>query len=172
MFAFPASAWHKPKRSYREWTKPEQQKLLDLITTMPVTEAAKVLHRPVGSVRCMLHRLGVGGTTGCEWFTKFSALRTRPEEIQKWIDRGWLNVPFCRSRLSKSEYYHRRLLPDCEKHGREAVSRRLSYEALWFVQNYVFPPSHAEMLDVREELTRSKPGQMKKRRALETTCLM
>src|SRR4029077_13703060 len=59
------------KRSYREWTKPEQQRLLDLIATMPVEEAAKVLRRPAGSVRSMLHRLGVGGTTGRDWFTKF-----------------------------------------------------------------------------------------------------
>ncbi len=29
------------------------------------------------------------------------------------------------------------------------MSRRLSYDALWFVQNYVFPPSHAELLSVR-----------------------
>jgi hypothetical protein len=45
------------KRSYREWTKPEQRRLLDLITTMPVGEAAKILRRPSGSVRSMLHRL-------------------------------------------------------------------------------------------------------------------
>jgi hypothetical protein len=52
------------KRSYREWTKPEQQRLLDLITTMPVVEAARILRRPSGSVRSMLHRLGMGGQNG------------------------------------------------------------------------------------------------------------
>ena len=57
------------KRSYREWTKPEQQRLLDLITTIPVEEAAKMLHRPSASVRSMLHRLGMGGRTGRDWFT-------------------------------------------------------------------------------------------------------
>jgi hypothetical protein len=31
------------KWAYREWTKPEQQRLLDLITAMPVEEAARVL---------------------------------------------------------------------------------------------------------------------------------
>jgi hypothetical protein len=59
------------KRAYREWTKPEQQRLLDLIITMPVEEAAKILRRPAGSVRSMLHRLGIGGKTGREWFTSF-----------------------------------------------------------------------------------------------------
>src|SRR5713101_7280807 len=81
------------KRAYHEWTKPEQQRLLDLITAMPVEEAARILRRPAASVRSMLHRLGIGGKTGREWFTKFSlsrALHTRPDEIQKWIDLGWL----------------------------------------------------------------------------------
>jgi hypothetical protein len=43
----------------------------------------------------MLHRLGMGGRNGREWFTKYSlsrALHTGPEEIQKWIDRGWLKA--------------------------------------------------------------------------------
>jgi hypothetical protein len=36
-----------------------------------------------------------------------------------------------------------------KEHGRTVVGRRLTYDALWFVQNYVFPPSHAELLSVR-----------------------
>jgi hypothetical protein len=36
-----------------------------------------------------------------------------------------------------------------KEHGRAAVGRRLTYDALWFVQNYVFPPSHADLLSVR-----------------------
>lgn len=141
------------KRSYREWTKPEQQRLLDLITTMPVVEAARILRRPCGSVRSMLHRLGMGGQNGRDWFTKFSlsrALHTRPDAIQKWIDLGWL-----RSRALNTAGVHTQIIdPDdfCEfvkRHGRKVVGRRLTYDALWFVQNYVFPPSHAELLSVR-----------------------
>src|SRR5437667_2601869 len=45
------------KRSYRAWSKPEQQKLLDLVASLPVEEAAKIMRRPPGSVRSMLHRL-------------------------------------------------------------------------------------------------------------------
>jgi len=141
------------KRSYREWTKPEQQRLLDLIITMPVGEAAKTLRRPAGSVRSMLHRLGLGGKTGREWFTKFSlsrALHTRPDEIQKWIDRGWLKSRSLTNAGTKAEIIH---ADDCcqfvKEHGHAAVSRRLTYDALWFVQNYVFPPSHADLLSVR-----------------------
>jgi len=141
------------KRSYREWTKREQQRLLDLITALPVEEAARMLNRPPGSVRSMLHRLGIGGRTGREWFTKYSlsrALHTRPDEIQKWIERGWL-----RSRdLATDGVQAHVIYPDdfCEfvkQHGRSVVGRRLTYDRLWFVQNYVFPPSHAELLSVR-----------------------
>jgi hypothetical protein len=141
------------KRRYRAWTKPEQQRLLDLITTMPVEETARILQRPPASVRSMLHRLGMGARTGRDWFTKFSlsrALHTRPEEIQKWIDRGWL-----KSRMVTTAGTRAHIIDAddfCEfvkQHGHAAVSRRLNYDALWFVQNYVFPPSHADLLSVR-----------------------
>jgi hypothetical protein len=141
------------KRAYREWTKPEQQRLLDLIITMPVEEAAKVLRRPSGSVRSMLHRLGMGGKTGREWFTKFSlsrALHTRPDEIQKWIDLGWLKSRTLSGAGTKANIIHAEDFCEFVKqHGRAVVGRRLTYDALWFVQNYVFPPSHAELLEVR-----------------------
>src|ERR1700722_4235578 len=141
------------KRPYREWTKPEQRRLLDLITTMPVDEAAKILRRPPGSVRSMLHRLGVGGRTGREWFTKYSlsrALHTRPEEIQKWIDWGWVKSLSLPSTDAPAKIiYADDFCQFVKDHGRAAVSRRLTYDALWFVQNYVFRPSHAELLSVR-----------------------
>jgi hypothetical protein len=141
------------KRAYREWTKPEQQRLLDLISGMPVEEAAKILRRPAGSVRSMLHRLGMGGKTGREWFTKYSlsrVLHTRPDEIQKWMDRGWLKSRSLTNAGTKAEIIHADDFCQFVKdHGRAAVSRRLTYDALWFVQNYVFPPSHADLLSVR-----------------------
>jgi hypothetical protein len=141
------------KRLYREWTKPEQRRLLDLITTMPVDEAAKILRRPAGSVRSMLHRLGIGGRTGREWFTKYSlsrALHTRPEEIQKWIDSGWLKSRSLPSASAQANIiYADDFCQFVREHGRAAVGRRLTYDALWFVQNYVFPPSHADLLSVR-----------------------
>jgi hypothetical protein len=141
------------KRAYREWTKPEQQRLLDLISSLPVEEVAKILRRPSASVRSMLHRLGMGGKTGREWFTKFSlsrALHTRPDEIQKWIDQGWLKSRSVATAGTKANIID----PDdfCQfvkQHGHAVVSRRLTYEALWFVQHYVFPASHADLLSVR-----------------------
>ena len=150
------------KRAYREWTKPEQQRLLDLITAMPVEEAAKILRRPAGSVRSMLHRLGIGGKTGREWFTKFSlsrALHTRPDEIQKWIDLGWLKSRALTTAGTKANIiYADDFCQFVKEHGRAVVSRRLTYDALWFVQNYVFPPSHAELLSVRGAYKRHDAG--------------
>jgi hypothetical protein len=43
--------------------------------------------------------------------------------------------------------------------GQAAVSRRLTYDALWFVQNYVFPPSHAELRSVRGTYKKQDTGE-------------
>jgi len=104
----------------------------------------------------------MGGRTGREWFTKFSlsrALHTRPDEIQRWIDAGWL-----RSRTLTTAGAHARIIYSddfCEfvkQHGRDVVGRRLTYDALWFVRNYVFPPSHAELLSVRGTYKKQDAG--------------
>ena len=142
------------KRTYREWTKAEQQRLLDLVTSMPVVEAAKTLRRPPGSVRSMLHRLEGGGRRGREWFTKSqlaAALHISPAEVQRWMDRGWLR---CRI-VQTSGLKMQTIDPDdfCDffkQYGRQVAGRRLSYEGLRFVRDFVFPPSHADLLSVRE----------------------
>ncbi len=46
------------KRSYRPWTKAEQQRLLDLIASRSLEEVTVVLRRSPTSVRALLHRLG------------------------------------------------------------------------------------------------------------------
>jgi hypothetical protein len=38
----------------------------------------------------------------------------------------------------------------CKEHSREIVGRRLNPERLSFVQTFVFPPSHMQLLPVRE----------------------
>lgn len=149
-------------RRYRAWTKPEQQRLLDLVASLPVQEAARVIGRPTASVRSMLHRLGVGARRGREWFTKYTlaeALHIRHEEVQKWIDRGWL-----KSRSFQTSGLKMRIIdPEdfCKffkEYGREVVGRRLSYAGLWFVCNYVFPPRHADLLSVRASYNKESMG--------------
>ena len=80
-------------RNYRQWTKPEQQRLLDLMASHSLAEVTVLLRRSATSLRAMLHRLGASARMGEDWFTKHTlaeALHVRSEEVQKWIDRGWL----------------------------------------------------------------------------------
>ena len=141
------------RRSYREWTKPEQQRLIELIDSVPVHQAARILRRSIGSVRSMLHRLGLGVRQSREWFTPSllaQSLHISREEVERWVSRGWLQ---CRS-VQTSGLKMRIIEADdfCEfvkHHGREVVGRRLTYDGLLFVRNYVLPPKHAEILSVR-----------------------
>jgi hypothetical protein len=150
---FARQAGVKGKRTYRPWTKPEQQKLLDLISSHSLEEVTTLLRRSSTSVRSMLHRLGASACIGQDWFTKHAlaeALHVRAGEVQKWIDRGWLKC-----RLVGTDGLKRQLIDAkdfcnfCKRHHRQVVGNRLNIDRLNFVQTFVFPPSHAELLPVR-----------------------
>lgn len=141
------------KRCYRLWTKPEQQKLLDLIASRSLEEVSLHLRRSPTSVRAMLHRLGANARMGQDWFTKHAlaeALHIRAEDVQKWIDCGWLKC-----RVVGTDGLKRRLIDAddfcdfCKQHRKEVVGNRLNMDRLNFLQTFVFPPSHAELLPVR-----------------------
>ena len=142
------------KRSYRQWTKAEQQKLLDLIASRSLGEVTVLLRRSPTSVRAMLHRLGACARMGQDWFTKHTlaeALHVRADEVQKWIDRGLL-----RCRTVETNGLRRQIIDAedfcdfCKGHRTEIVGHRLNADRLSFVQTFVFPPSHMELLPVRE----------------------
>jgi hypothetical protein len=142
------------KQAYRPWTKGEQQKLLDLIASHPVHEVTHILRRSPASVRSMLQRLGATAKMGQDWFTKYTlaeALHIRAEDVQKWIDRGWLK---CRTvqtgRLKRDVIDADEFCEFCKRHRSEIMGRRLNSDRLSFVQTFVFPPSHMELLPVRE----------------------
>jgi hypothetical protein len=141
------------KRAWRPWTKPEQQRLFDLIEVCPVEEVSKTMQRSTHSIRAMLHRLGESAQRGRDWFTLYSlaeALHVRSDEVQKWIDHGWLKCRTVETRgLTK-----RIIDPDdfsqfVKQHGPAVVGRRLSADGLRFVQNFVFPPKHAHLFSLR-----------------------
>jgi hypothetical protein len=143
----------KAKRSYRPWTKPEQQKLLDLISSHSLEEVTRMMRRSPTSVRSMLHRLGASARMGQDWFTKHAlaeALHIRADVVQKWIDQGRLK---CRS--VSTDGLTRQLIDAedfcdfCKQCRGEIVGNRLNLERLNFVRTFVFPPSHAELLPVR-----------------------
>jgi hypothetical protein len=142
------------KRAWRPWTKPEQQQLFDLIESCPVEEVSRIMQRSPHSIRAMLHRLGQNAQRGRDWFTVYSlaeALHVRTDEVQRWIDHGWL---ICR--IVETTGVKKRIIdPDdffefVKQYGRAVVGRRLSPEGLRFVQNYVFPPKHAHLLPLRK----------------------
>jgi hypothetical protein len=142
------------KRSYRPWTKAEQQKLLDLIASRSLEEVAPLLRRSPTSVRSMLHRLGASARMGQDWFTKYAlaeALHIRVAEVQRWIDRGLLQCRIVRTNGLERQVIDAADFCDfCKQHRREIVGNRLNADRLNFVQTYVFPPSHMELLPVRE----------------------
>src|SRR5579864_5189953 len=144
----------KKKEPYKEWTSPDQQRLLKLIAVNPPTEVAKMMRRSPGSVRAMLHRLGASAQMGRDWFTIYTlaeALHIRPAEVQRWIERGWLKARTVETgRLKKEIIYADDFAEFCKQYRRLVVGNRLNTERLDFVHNFVFPPSHAELLPVRE----------------------
>jgi hypothetical protein len=151
---FARNAGIAERQAYRPWTRKEQQKLLDLIAIQPVHEVTLMLRRSPASVRSMLRRLGATAKMGQDWFTKYTlaeALHVRAEDVQRWIDRGWLP---CRTvqtgRLTRQIIEADDFCAFCKQHRSEILGRRLNSDRLSFVQTFVFPPSHMELLPVRE----------------------
>jgi hypothetical protein len=143
----------KQRRAWRPWTKPEQQRLFDLIETCPLQEVSRIMQRSPHSIRSMLHRLGESSQRGRDWFTVYSlaeALHVRSDEVQKWIDHGWLKC-----RVVETTGVKKRIIdPEdfsefVKQHGPAVVGRRLKSDGLWFVKNFVFPPKHAHLLPLR-----------------------
>lgn len=141
------------KRSYREWTTREQQRLVELMDDVPLEEVARVLRRPPASVRSMLHRLGLGVRQSREWFTislLAQVLHISRDEVRKWVDRGWLRCRVVQAQSVKVQIIDADdFCAFVKNHGCEVIGNRLSYEGLAFVRDYVFPRSHADLLSVR-----------------------
>jgi hypothetical protein len=144
------------KQTHRPWTKAEQQRLLDLIAVHPLHEVTLLLRRSSASVRSMLHRLGVTARMGQDWFTKSTlseALHVRADEVKKWIDRGWLKCRIVQMgplNLNQEVIDAEDFCEFCKRHRAAIIGRRLNSDRLSFVQTFVFPPSHMELLPVRE----------------------
>jgi hypothetical protein len=142
------------KRAYSEWTRVEQQRLLDLITLNPPHEAAKLLNRSPGSVYRMLNRLGASAQMGREWFTVYTlaqVLHINAGEVQRWIENGWLQFRVVETGgLKKKIIDADKFAEFCKKYRSVVVGRRLSLDRLEFVRTFVFPPSHTGLLQIRE----------------------
>ena len=155
----------RQKRTYRSWTTPEQQRLIDLMETCPIAEIARIIQRSPCAIRSMLRRLGESPRRGRDWFTVYSlaeALHIGADEVQKWVNNGWLQCRIVETTGIKKQIID----PDdfcafARKYGPRVIGRRLTYEGLKFVQNFVFPPKHAHLLPLRKPQDRSEPEQQK-----------
>jgi hypothetical protein len=146
------------REGYQRWTKAEQEQLLDLIVLHPPAEVAKTMRRSIRSIRSMLHKLGASAQTGRNWFTKFSlasALHTRADEVQKWIDQGWLKARLVDTgRLKKVIIDPDDFAQFCKQYRDAVIGRRFNAERLNFLQSFVFSPSLADWRlgkDAKEE---------------------
>jgi len=143
--------WH---RSYRHWTEQEQQRLLKLIDMHPVNEIAKLLRRSESSIWHMLQRLGANAKMGKDSFTKYTlavALHVRPETVEGWIAHGWLRTREVETGRGRRVVIEAEDFCEfCKEHTKDVVGNRLTRERLEFVYRFAFPPSHAELLPVRE----------------------
>ena len=144
----------RSKRSQKIWNLQEQQRLLKYLDSHPVSEITRLMRRSSSSIWHMIYRLGANAKMGKDSFTKYTlgqALHVRPEKIEEWISRGWLRArevkvgAFTRVVIEAADFCE-----FCKQHTRDAVGNRLSKERLEFVYHFAFPPSHAELLPVRQ----------------------
>src|ERR1700722_14966922 len=151
----------KQKRLYREWTKPEQQRLMDLITTMPVEEAAKNLRRSAGSVRSMLHRLGIGGQTGREWVTHFHSLGLYTPGLTKYksgLTRVGASHVLSPLRERKPRLFMAMISASSLRSMVGLPSAALPMTHSGSSRTMCFP-SHADLLSVRGTYKKQEPGE-------------
>jgi len=142
------------KRQQRAWTVPERQRLLKLLDLHPISEIARLMRRPQSSIWHMLYRLGASAKMGKDSFTKYTlaqALHVGTERIESWISCGWLKAhEMVCGQTIRTVIQSEDFCDFCRKHTRDVVGNRLSKERLDFVFHFAFPPSHAELLPVRE----------------------
>jgi hypothetical protein len=142
------------QRSYRHWTEQEQQRLLKLMDLHPVHEISKLMRRSESSIWHMLQRLGANAKMGKDSFTKYTlavALHVRPETVERWIAQGWLKTREVESGSGKRAIIDAEDFCEfCRHHTKDVVGNRLTRERLEFVYRFAFPPSHSELLPVRE----------------------
>lgn len=142
------------KRKQRAWTMPERQRLLKLIDLHPIPEIASLMRRPQSSIWHMLYRLGASAQMGKDSFTKYTlavALHVGPDRIEAWIACGWLKAhEMVCGQTIRTIIQAEDFCDFCRKHTRDVVGNRLSKERLDFVYHFAFPPSHAELLPVRD----------------------
>lgn len=112
------------------------------------------MRRSRSSIWHMIFRLGVNAKMGKDSFTKYTlaiALHVQTSKIEDWISRGWLKAREIECGNTKRVIIQAEDFCEfCRQHTRDVVGNRLSRERIDFVYHFAFPPSHAELLPVRQ----------------------
>ena len=144
----------RSKRQQRPWTPPEEERLIKFLDLHPVNEIARLMRRSRSSIFHKLYRLGANAKMGQDSFTKYTlatALNVNVSQIEEWISRGWLKSHEILCGKTVRVIIEAEDFCDfCRKHTKDVIGNRLRKERLEFVYHFAFPPSHAELLPVRE----------------------
>jgi hypothetical protein len=82
-----------------------------------------------------------------------SLLHVRPQFIQRWVDKGLLQAHSeGTKKLPRLMITAEDFTAFCKKHPDAILKGRVSEDRLEFVFRFVFPPSHAHLLDVRDDM--------------------
>jgi hypothetical protein len=112
------------------------------------------MRRSESSIWHMLYRFGANAKMGKDSFTKYTlagALHVRPDTVESWINAGWLKATEIETGRGRRVMIQAEDFCEfCRKHTKDVVGNRLTKERLEFVYHFAFPPSHAELLPVRE----------------------
>ena len=144
----------RSRRQQRPWTPPEEQRLIKLLDLHPINEIARFMRRSRSSIFHKLYRLGANAKMGQDSFTKYTlatALNVNVSQIEEWITRGWLKShQLVCGKTVRVIIEAEDFCDFCRNHTKDVVGNRLHKERLDFVYHFAFPPSHAELLPVRE----------------------
>jgi hypothetical protein len=146
-------------RKRRRWPASEQRRLLELLETHAIAEAAQTMRCSEDAIYGMLRRLGVRVKETQDFFSRRSlakVLHTHTNQIQRWIDQGLLKATVQElGNVKRVVIISDDFCEFCQKHTKTVIGNRLHPERLEFVYKYVFPPSHASMLDVRQSYNKT-----------------
>ena len=146
----------KSNRHRRRWSEEEKESLIELVEkgSRSVRSIAGLLQRSPDSVYAVLSRLGISMRVGQEWFSIRSladALGVSSDRIKEWIKTKGLKPTY---RKAGSQTWTLITFKDfakfCKRHAREIVGNRLHRDRLQFLYQFVYAPSHAHLLPVRE----------------------
>jgi hypothetical protein len=151
----------KIRDEHRRWTDAEIDQMREHLATLTLEETAKKLGRSAKSVRCALHRnrLKIREIRG-DWTSIDSVarvFRVRKEEIQFWIDKGWLE-PTVRTHGKRTSQV---ITPEAldalyKRHLGDLMARNRvpSVALLEIYRDLCFVPKHttgSQLLDVRRD---------------------